>query len=687
MSSALSNDMKNPSGVFWTAMFDIKVAAANASAWLNTWITIPGYNSITTIAPSGIIKTSLTIPNQTCGGYLDKICLMIYGKALDTPCAGSPDQSSTTGMCLCDNAALQDRDWEQIFSKLQDFSLPLPTVDTGGVARVLLALAPNDSDLYDCINKTITLINSIWSTLIYGTVPNNAGGDFNLNLSPGTLDASNSVPTKWRAFSETPWANRGQTQSEFVSYIDSRQIVLGLSMRDTKYSKELFNYLMKIFVMGVMPGVLDVSWSGVTNISTSTAGLDAKALMPYPVIWYYPPLPQHWPSGTATTLTVPIKLARGGIMLWCKGDYGGAASYGVPAAKIYQTGNPSNPLSTATCDTDGNGARNWCVFGEDGNGTYSHVPNISANLGGEPTLSSCKMGGCSQLAAARSRQDQLNGPFDNSYASGCPDGMFCKTIDVSLVDVPHNWSYSACENGSMDLSLNYTDTIKCFGNTDILSKYNQHGGYGFISIKTNDTEKSLINNICGNSALDAYSWSLQVAKWYMPAETLCKMPGSSGASIPCTDIIMTDSLTQDYLANASTYGMGWIAAKFSRLESNTTLYPKDVLVYDCTKTGDWFAAISVPYSATTPPAPWIAHGPAPAPISPYYTHLPSPAPAPPAFGSYTVKTGDTCYSIADAQCQDGNDYATEICNAASVCTNLQAGATIKYDCSKTGAKC
>ena len=66
---------------------------------------------------------------------------------------------------------------------------------------------------------------------------------------------------------------------------------------------------------------------------------------------------------------------------------------------------------------------------------------------------------------------------------------------------------------------------------------------------------------------------------------------------------------------------------------------------------------------------------------------PTPAPAPAAFGSYTVKTGDTCYSIADAQCQDGNDYATEICNAASVCTNLQVGASIKYDCSKTGAHC
>jgi len=59
----------------------------------------------------------------------------------------------------------------------------------------------------------------------------------------------------------------------------------------------------------------------------------------------------------------------------------------------------------------------------------------------------------------------------------------------------------------------------------------------------------------------------------------------------------------------------------------------------------------------------------------------------PAFGSYTVKDGDTCYSIANAQCQDGNDYATEICNAASVCTLLQVGATIKYDCSKTGAHC
>lgn len=61
----------------------------------------------------------------------------------------------------------------------------------------------------------------------------------------------------------------------------------------------------------------------------------------------------------------------------------------------------------------------------------------------------------------------------------------------------------------------------------------------------------------------------------------------------------------------------------------------------------------------------------------------------PLFGTHTVKSGDTCYSIANALC--GADYAptdsTMICNADSVCTNLQVGATIKYDCSKTANYC
>jgi len=66
---------------------------------------------------------------------------------------------------------------------------------------------------------------------------------------------------------------------------------------------------------------------------------------------------------------------------------------------------------------------------------------------------------------------------------------------------------------------------------------------------------------------------------------------------------------------------------------------------------------------------------------------PTPPPAPAAFGSYTVKNGVTCFKIADALCGGGNDFSNEICNSDSVCNNLQAGASIKYDCSKTQAHC
>ena len=51
-----------------------------------------------------------------------------------------------------------------------------------------------------------------------------------------------------------------------------------------------------------------------------------------------------------------------------------------------------------------------------------------------------------------------------------------------------------------------------------------------------------------------------------------------------------------------------------------------------------------------------------------------------AHGSYTVKSGDTCIKIADALCNDGQSYADDICNSGGICSNLQAGATIKYDC-------
>jgi len=69
------------------------------------------------------------------------------------------------------------------------------------------------------------------------------------------------------------------------------------------------------------------------------------------------------------------------------------------------------------------------------------------------------------------------------------------------------------------------------------------------------------------------------------------------------------------------------------------------------------------------------------------TKTKSHCPTPPQWGSYTVKSGDGCWGIAAALCGDGNDYTTEICNAASVCSNLQVGATIKYDCTKPPTHC
>jgi hypothetical protein len=66
---------------------------------------------------------------------------------------------------------------------------------------------------------------------------------------------------------------------------------------------------------------------------------------------------------------------------------------------------------------------------------------------------------------------------------------------------------------------------------------------------------------------------------------------------------------------------------------------------------------------------------------------PAPAPAPAAHGEYTVQQGDSCWKIADAKCDDGNAWSDVICNAQSICNNLQIGATIKYDCSHSKQYC
>jgi hypothetical protein len=66
---------------------------------------------------------------------------------------------------------------------------------------------------------------------------------------------------------------------------------------------------------------------------------------------------------------------------------------------------------------------------------------------------------------------------------------------------------------------------------------------------------------------------------------------------------------------------------------------------------------------------------------------PTPAPAPSKGGSYTVKSGDTCFSIADSLCSDGADWSSIICNSGSICSNLPVGATIKFDCGAQGAQC
>jgi len=65
---------------------------------------------------------------------------------------------------------------------------------------------------------------------------------------------------------------------------------------------------------------------------------------------------------------------------------------------------------------------------------------------------------------------------------------------------------------------------------------------------------------------------------------------------------------------------------------------------------------------------------------------PTPAPHYP-HGSHAVQPGDSCWAIADKLCDDGNSWKDVICNAQALCSNLQVGTSIKYDCSGKGTYC
>jgi hypothetical protein len=60
----------------------------------------------------------------------------------------------------------------------------------------------------------------------------------------------------------------------------------------------------------------------------------------------------------------------------------------------------------------------------------------------------------------------------------------------------------------------------------------------------------------------------------------------------------------------------------------------------------------------------------------------------PHFGSYTAKTNDTCSLVAEAVCNDGNEFTSVICLSGSICSGgLYEGLVLDYDCSKTQAHC
>ena len=64
-----------------------------------------------------------------------------------------------------------------------------------------------------------------------------------------------------------------------------------------------------------------------------------------------------------------------------------------------------------------------------------------------------------------------------------------------------------------------------------------------------------------------------------------------------------------------------------------------------------------------------------------------PAPAPGGHGVYTAAAGDSCWSIANSKCADGNSWENVICNADATCKTLQAGDSVKYDCGGKGEFC
>lgn len=91
------------------------------------------------------------------------------------------------------------------------------------------------------------------------------------------------------------------------------------------------------------------------------------------------------------------------------------------------------------------------------------------------------------------------------------------------------------------------------------------------------------------------------------------------------------------------------------------------------------------HTRPTPPPP----GPQPTPPAPT---PPAPAPGPGKHGTHHVAQGDYCGKIAVEECGQGtpcNSFADcpAICNARTVCPDLQVGDDVKFDCSLKGTYC